>query len=151
MSPQQERNKQAVRDFFRLFEDGRIDEAFAMTTPDFLGWSGSGDTAAGVTMTAAELAPIEKGFMQYFDGPLKIILGTMTAEDDRVVAEMETYGKLKNGREYNNCYSQHFVFRDGNIFRWREYYNTQLVETVVGDLLRAGGNPTVELARSEAR
>lgn len=141
-----EKNKQAVRDFFRHLEEGRVSEAFAMTTPDFKWWGGSGNTAAGLTLTAAELAPVEAKFMELFDGPLKSILGTMTAEDDRVVVEMETLGTLKNGKIYNNSYSQHFVFREGKICSWREHWNTQLVENVVGDLLRQQNNPTAQTA-----
>ena len=140
---QLERNKQIVRDFFDLMNQGRVADAFAMTTPDFLWWGGAGDTAAGITLTAEELIPVESDFMKNFDGPLITTLGVMTAEDDRVVVEAETLGMLKNGRTYNNSYSQHFVIRDGRVASWREHYNTALVEKVVGDLLRQSGNPTV--------
>lgn len=138
-----ERNKQIVREFFDLMNEGRVADAFAMTSPDFVWWGGAGDTAAGITLTAEELIPVESEFMRKFDGPLVTTLGVMTAEEDRVVVEAETYGTLKNGKVYNNSYSQHFVIRDGRIVSWREHYNTALVEKIAGDLLRESGNPTV--------
>jgi uncharacterized protein len=131
-----EKNKQAVHDFFRCFDEGRVDDAFAMTTPDFKWWGASGDTAAGTVLTAAELVSIEKEFLKIFDGPLKCNVGALTAEDDRVAVEMETYGTLKNGRIYNNSYSHHFIFREGKICSWREHCNTKLVEDLVGDPLK---------------
>lgn len=138
-----ESNKQVVRDFFDLMNEGKVAEAFAMTTPDFQWWGGAGDSAEGITLTAEQLIPVEAEFMTLFDGPIITKLGAMTAEDDRVVAEAETYGTFDGGKVYNNVYSQHFVIREGRIAAWREYYNTQLVENLFGEKLRERGNPTL--------
>jgi hypothetical protein len=44
-----------------------------------------------------------------------------------VALEVESYGKLKNGRIYNQQYHTLMVIRDGKISAVREYLDTQHV------------------------
>ena len=48
----------------------------------------------------------------------------------RIAMEAESYGKLKNGRVYNNQYHIRMRMRDGKIAEAREYLDTQHVYEV---------------------
>ena len=56
---------------------------------------------------------------------------SMTAEDDRVSAEVEGRSILTNGKPYNNQYHFLFHIRDGSITELKEYFCTKLVEDVL--------------------
>ena len=56
---------------------------------------------------------------------------SMTAEDDRVSAEVEGRSILTNGKAYNNQYHFLFHIRDGSITELKEYFCTKLVEDVL--------------------
>ena len=49
----------------------------------------------------------------------------MIAEGDRVAAEVESHGDLKNGRRYRQRYQFAIVFRAGQICTVHEYLDTQ--------------------------
>jgi ketosteroid isomerase-like protein len=60
-----------------------------------------------------------------FVGGVETTFGAITAEDDRVAVECETRGVLPDGRVYTNMYHYLFVFRDGLVWRVKEYLDTQ--------------------------
>jgi ketosteroid isomerase-like protein len=56
---------------------------------------------------------------------------SMTAEEDRVSAEVEGRSILTSGKPYNNQYHFLFYVQDGKIMRLKEYFCTKLVEDVL--------------------
>ena len=60
-----------------------------------------------------------------FVGGVETTFGDITAEDDRVALEAETKGTLPDGRVYTNMYHYLFTFRDGLVWRVKEYLDTQ--------------------------
>jgi ketosteroid isomerase-like protein len=60
-----------------------------------------------------------------FVGGIETTIGEVTAEDDRVAVTCETRGELPDGRVYTNMYHYLFTFRDGLVWRVREYLDTQ--------------------------
>ena len=64
---------------------------------------------------------------------LEIIVGAMTAEDDRVAVEAESKAKLVNGTLYHNRYHFLFVVRDGRIHAVKEYLDTLHVMNALGN------------------
>jgi hypothetical protein len=56
----------------------------------------------------------------------------MTAEDDRVSVEAESYGEITNGKTYENIYHFMFVIRDGKVAAIREYMDTEHVTATFG-------------------
>jgi ketosteroid isomerase-like protein len=56
---------------------------------------------------------------------LQMRLGPMTAEGDRVAAEVESYGENPDGSIYNNQYHFVFVIRDSKLVEVKEYLDTQ--------------------------
>jgi hypothetical protein len=56
----------------------------------------------------------------------------MTAEDDRVSVESETYGVITaTGKVYNNTYHYLFTIRDSKIVSVREYMDTEHIQDVL--------------------
>ena len=60
----------------------------------------------------------------FVDGGIQFTVHSLTAEDDRVAAEVESYAPLVNGKVYNNHYHMLFVIRDGKIAIVKEYADT---------------------------
>jgi len=60
-----------------------------------------------------------------FVGGVETTFHDITAEGDRVAVECETRGVLPDGRVYTNMYHYLFTFRDGKVFRVKEYLDTQ--------------------------
>ena len=60
-----------------------------------------------------------------FNGGVEVQFGALTAEDDRVAIEAHCAGVLPDGREYTNLYHYLITFRDGLVWRVKEYLDTQ--------------------------
>ena len=60
-----------------------------------------------------------------FVGGVETRFGDITAEENRVAVEAATTGALPDGRVYTNTYHYLFTFRDGLVWRVKEYIDTQ--------------------------
>lgn len=56
----------------------------------------------------------------------------MISENNRVAAQVQGYGKLKNGAIYDNLYHFLFEIRDRKIVRVQEYMDTKHVDQIYG-------------------
>ena len=56
----------------------------------------------------------------------------LTAEDDRVSVEAESYAEISNGKTYRNIYHFMMIVREGKICAVREYLDTEHVTEVFG-------------------
>ena len=132
-------NKQLVRDFLDHYAQGRYDAALAMLTPDSRWWL-PGHPQEFPAAGWVDKATVEKRLesnLKLLPHGLEIIVGAMTAEDDRVAVEAESKGKLVNGTLYHNRYQFLFVLRDGRIQAVKEYLDTLHVANALGGA-RAG-------------
>jgi ketosteroid isomerase-like protein len=59
-----------------------------------------------------------------FPDGVTVSFGAITAEDDRIAIEAATEGTLPDGRVYTNLYHYLMIFRDGLIWRVKEYLDT---------------------------
>jgi uncharacterized protein len=59
----------------------------------------------------------------------------LTAEEDRVAAEVAGSSTMVTGGPYNNNYHFLFFIRNGQIYKIKEYFCTKLVEDTFGPLL----------------
>jgi uncharacterized protein len=66
---------------------------------------------------------------------------SLTAEDDRVAAEVQGYGELKGGEDYLNTYVFMFRMRGGRIAAIAEHCNSILVREKLLPLLQAAMKP----------
>jgi ketosteroid isomerase-like protein len=67
-----------------------------------------------------------------FNDGLSLTIRSLTAEEDRVSLESETYGVISaSGKVYNNRYHYLFTIRDGKIATIREYMDTAHIMDVL--------------------
>ena len=80
-----------------------------------------------------EFSAIPELMAQQMKKPLVMTLLGMTAEENRVCAEAESWAELSDGRTYDNAY--HFIFdiRDGKIAEVREYSCSYTAADVFGN------------------
>lgn len=138
----QERNKHAVRAFFEAMN--RNDVAAIVNSYAEDGYV----QTMGVTLISgrrdrAQIAAFAGDVLESFPEGLSFTIRQMTAEEDRVAVEAESYGRHASGRIYNNQYHFLFTLRAGKVLSLKEYMDTEMVT----DVLCNGRRPA---AQSEA-
>ncbi|HLG86829.1 MAG TPA: nuclear transport factor 2 family protein [Alphaproteobacteria bacterium] len=120
-----EQNKQTALKMIATLAEGRLDES--LVTPDIAWWvPGRGRVGK------ADFLALADAFAGLMEGPVTMKVHGVTAEGDRVAVEAESYGKLKNGKIYNNTYHFLFEFRDGKICYSKEYNDSKHAADVLG-------------------
>jgi len=131
-----EQNKKIVIDFLdtlpnepdlaiRWFaEDGVWEATYA--NPEFSSMSGF--------KNKEELLEMYRGIGNLLQN-LKFIVKGLTAEDDRVAAQVETKSNLADGTMYNNIYHMLFELENEKIKAIREYSDTLYAERVLGSFV----------------
>ena len=122
MSAELEANKQVIVDYFREQSVAGLGVALRYLADDATWWV-PGEWELSGTYTKAQLAAAIDQLP--YDGYLDFTIGAMTAEDDRVAAEIGVRGKLKDGRRFGFCIHFLFTVRDGLIRSVKEYVDSQ--------------------------
>ena len=130
-------NHQIVRDFLAALGGGALTDD--RITSDFEGWT--------VLAGPVDRATYQKAFgifaKIFKDGGPVVTIHSLTAEEDRVVAEFTSEGTLVNGESYRNEYLFLFRIRDGRIAYVGEYFNP--------DVIREKIAPAMAVAMAQAR
>jgi ketosteroid isomerase-like protein len=127
-----ESNKKTVLHFIKEMAGGRIDAD--LLTDDASWWvPGGGD------LSRAQFLEIVERFKSLADGPTKMDIVAVTAEEDRVAVEANGRATLKDGRIYANTYHFLFYLRDGKIRHAREHNNSAIPAALFGGSLRTQG------------
>ncbi len=79
-----------------------------------------------------------------FDGGLAYTIDSLTAEDDRVVAEVRSHGTLVTGHEFHCTYVFIFRLRDGRIAAITEHFNPAQIQEKLAPLMNAALGNTVK-------
>lgn len=127
-----ERHKKLAREFFERFSAHDIAGALDTLTEDVT-WLivGKPETLPAASVYDKEkITRLLRGMDSQLTGGLKMTVKGVIAEGEKVAVEVESYGKLKNGRIYNNTYHFLLVMRDGKITEVREYLDTQHVYAI---------------------
>jgi ketosteroid isomerase-like protein len=120
-----EENRKTALKFFEALSSGRLDET--LITDDIAWWvPGRG------TLSKAEFMALADGFQGLVESPITMTVKGITAEGDRVAIEAESYGKLRNGKIYNNTYHFLLQFRDGKVCLSKEYNDSKHAADVLG-------------------
>lgn len=122
-----ETNKSVVRKFLDALSRGDLLQLKAVITEDIQAIC-TGSSLMSGTRGYAEVCGAAGMFGQLTKNGLELRVITLTAEADRVSAEVEGFAELVNGVAYNNQYHFLFFIRDGKIFRIKEYLDTLLME-----------------------
>jgi ketosteroid isomerase-like protein len=125
-----ERNYALAREYFAAVSNGELSDE--LLTPDMTGW-----ITTGGTMDKARYQHLVRVLAAMCARPLRFTIKSLTAEEDRVVAEAESEGTLVNGEEYRNTYVFVFRIRDGRIAAVAEHYNALIVQEKLMPLIGA--------------
>ena len=127
-------NKTVVEKFFATFSTGNVDAIMAHLTDDATWWVSGSIPGMSGTNSKAQLGELLRAVVPlYRGGALKITPSAMTAEEDRVAVEAESYAELTSGKVYNNRYHFLIELADGKVRRVKEYSDTHhMLETFSG-------------------
>lgn len=93
----------------------------------------------GIGEIQDHIGVIEQAMAKHLKTPITIKVHGVTAENNRVAVEAESYAELIDGSVYNNRYHFLLEFEDGEIIRLMEYGDTHHVNAIWGERLRSGG------------
>ena len=122
-----EQNKQIVEQFLAKFATADIDAVLADMSESCTWWVGGKPELfplAG-TKTKEEMGDLLRNLVVPMKNGLEMRVKALTAEGDRVAAEVESYGENPDGSIYNNEYHMLFVVSDGKVQQVKEYLDTQ--------------------------
>jgi ketosteroid isomerase-like protein len=125
-----ETNHQIARDFIAALQSGNLPAT--LFTPDAKAWT----TTSGDTEVATYVGGVQVLSM-LFRGGITYVIDAITAEDDRVVAEVHSYGTLVDGNDYRHTAVFIFRVRDGKITSVAEHVNAIIVQEKLLPLLQA--------------
>jgi ketosteroid isomerase-like protein len=122
---------QLVHDFFAAVAAGELPES--LLTPDMRGWT----TTQG-SMSKAAYQGVIRVLARISRKPLTFTIDSITAEDERVAAEVHSEGILIDGEPYANTYVFVFRVRGGRIASVAEHFNALIVQEKMVPLVRPG-------------
>jgi uncharacterized protein len=125
-----ERSYQIARDYFAAVSQGALPDE--MLTADMTGW-----ITTGGSMGKAAYQGLVAILGRMLDGPLVFTIQSLTADEDRVVAEATSEGRLINGERYAQTYVFIFRIRDGRIAAVAEHYNALIAQEKLVPLMAA--------------
>ncbi len=131
------KNKQIVEEFFRKLSAGDVEGVVSLYSDSCTCWV-SGSLPFSGTQPRDRLPEMIAGVAQMFPEGLSFDVRSMTAEDDRVSAEAESFGRHVSGQVYNQLYHYLFVIRDGRITEIKEYFDTVHAQEVLCSMLAPG-------------
>jgi len=115
-----------AKEFFQAIEKGNWAALRKLLADDYLFWAG------GMGEIQNQLEDMIGKFASAMPDGVKFTVEAVTSEDSRLAVEATSYGKLRNGKIYNNHYHFLFEFRGDKIAVVREYGDTQHVNEVLG-------------------
>ena len=120
--------------FYELMNERRFDEMWSLFRPNAT-WSSGGTPPARTQPISAMKEIIVDPMPIFVTGGIDFTLHEMTAEGDRVAAEVSCHAELTSGAVYANQYHMLFVFSDGRIAEVKEYNDTLHAREVFGSLI----------------
>lgn len=118
-------NKRVVLELARLTSAGKYSETAALMADEVEHWmQGFG------MVTKQQVGQIVTRFLSHFKGPLQLDVVGLTAEGDRVAAEIRSRAELLDGQIYENTYHILYRIREGKIFAVREYLDSKYVAEI---------------------
>jgi ketosteroid isomerase-like protein len=122
-------NHQLAQKFFAALSSGDVPDD--LLTADMTAWT----TTSGTTDKARYQGGI-KLLASIFSGGLAYSVDSLTAEEDRVAAEVQSRGTLLNGDVFHNVYVFLIRIRNGRIASVAEHFNPAPVTEKILPLLQ---------------
>ena len=118
------RNKQTVTWMFAQLSAGNSEQALTVIGDDVTWWV-AGDLPVSGTKTKDQYQAALATIGAEFSGGLTYTIGGLTAEDDRVAAEVVSTGIHRNGKPHANNHHFLFTVRERQIVAVNEYMDTK--------------------------
>ncbi|PYE19490.1 hypothetical protein DFR67_103403 [Williamsia limnetica] len=127
----EEKNKELVADFMKVFSAGDVDKILSFLSPTATWWvAGTIDGISG-SKNKQEFGEMLSSLSSTSkNGAIALTPLAWTAEGERVAVETESYAELENGRTYNNLYHFVFVIKNGEIESIKEFLDTEHTRAV---------------------
>jgi uncharacterized protein len=132
-------NKRVLERFFAAMSAGDV-EAIVNSYAEDGKLHTMGRTLISGVFDRSQIAGAAGRIFEIFPDGIRFTIHTMTAEEDRVAIEAESFGRHVSGQHYNNKY--HFLarLRDGKIVSFKEYCDTEhITDVICGGVRRDGG------------
>lgn len=123
-------NHHFVHDYLAAVTAGELPDS--LLTPDMTAWT----TTQG-TIDKATYQGMIRLLAAVSAQPLRFTVDSITAEEDRVVAEVRSEGTLINGEPYANTYVFVLRVRDGRIAAIAEHFNALIVQEKLMPVVQA--------------
>ena len=120
-----------ARQFFEALSAGDLPDA--LLTEDMQAWT----TSSGVWSDRARYQGGVRMLRTLFRGGITYEIDSLTAEQDRVAAEVHAHGELVDGQPFENTYVFVLRLRDGRIASVAEHFNPIPVEQKLRPLILA--------------
>ncbi len=131
MTPDEIRH--AVTQTLTRFEtDWRDPDKVLEYVHDEVDWWVPGDIAVSGHRDRAALRRMVEGLPNYSDTGMMFRPTGFLIEGDRAAVEAESCVQFRDGREYRNHYHLLFEFRDGKIWRCKQYFDTHHAARIMG-------------------
>ena len=124
-----QRNYELAHEFLAAVSSGELPDS--LLTSDMTGW-----ITTGGTMNKASYQHLIRLLAAMCARPLAFSISSLTADEDRVVAEATSEGVLVNGEVYRNTYVFVLRVRDGRICSVAEHYNALIVQQKLLPLMK---------------
>ncbi len=125
-----EANKKLVTEFWEAFSASNYDKVLSMLADDATWWVAGNFELSG-TYTKAQFAELLKGVTGALPQGIKVMPKMLTADEDRVSVEAESYAPHTSGKIYNNFYHFMMRVRNGKIASVREYLDTMHAKEIL--------------------
>ena len=122
--------EQLVQDFFKAIAVGDLPDD--LVTPDMTFWSVNSGTS-----NKARFHGGVKILASIFGGTLTYFIDALTAQEDRIVAEIHSQGTLNSSEPFDNTHVFLFRIREGRIASVKEYMNQFVVREKIMPLMQA--------------
>ena len=113
-------NHQLAQAYFSAVSAGELPDS--LLTPDMTAWT----TTQGV-IDKAQYQKMIRLLASVCEQPIAFTIQSLTAQEDRVVAEARSAATLINGQQYRNNYIFVFRIRDDRISSIAEHFNPLIV------------------------
>lgn len=124
-------NHAIARAFFEALSNSELPDA--LLSPDMTAWTTSSGTDRDKAAYQFGISLLGK----IFQGRYEYKVHSLTAEEDRVAAEVEANGTLVNGNPYSSRYVFILRIKDGKITSVAEHMDPRRVQEDLGPLLQA--------------
>ncbi len=127
----EKKNKELIKSFWERFSEKKYEDALSMMD-DSATWWVAGNTKLSGKYSKTEFQELLSGVSSEAPNGIKVTPSSMTAEEDRVSMEADSYAEIAGGKVYQNEYHFLFTVKKEKILSVKEYLDTEHVTEIFG-------------------